>query len=121
MVAIFALFLLLVNVGAVDWVTCPPDQVNVNGYQAVYVRDCAYIQLPLNPDDLSLGNVTAFVRRGYYTPNAPTGTALFTVAGGPGDSSRTMVALADYFIETDPSLTVYLFDERGTGLSSPIT
>jgi pimeloyl-ACP methyl ester carboxylesterase len=29
--------------------------------------------------------------------------------------------LANYFVEKDPTLTVYLLDQRGTGLSSPIT
>ena len=40
-------------------------------------------------------------------------------AGGPGDSANSFAGGARYFVDRDPSVTVYLMDQRGVGMSSP--
>lgn len=42
------------------------------------------------------------------------------MAGGPGFSTRSLLPMADFFISSSPSLTIYLVDARGTGLSSSL-
>ena len=97
----------------INWGPCP------TGQNSTYVKDCAFLRFPLNRDDLSMGNVTSFVRRAYYG-KAPTSDAMWAIAGGPGDTTISFLGLADAFVSADQSLTVYLVDQRGTGLSSPI-
>ncbi len=70
----------------------------------------------LDRDDPSKGNVSSFVRRGYTT--APTGKSAWVISGGPGLSTKPFIPMFDYFISLDSSMTAYLVDARGTGLSS---
>ena len=68
-----------------------------------------------------MGNVTAFLRRSYYG-SEPTQKAVFLVAGGPGDSTRSFIYQADYMLKLyDQSMTIYTLYQRGTGLSSSMT
>ena len=95
---------------AVEWGACPDGQ---------HGSDCAFLQLPLDPSNLNLGNVTGFVRR-FYGRSGPGQRAIWMFSGGPGDSSDAFSGGAEYFVQMDPSVTVYLQDQRGVGLSSPV-
>ena len=59
----------------------------------------------------------AFIRRAYFG-SEPTNRSLWGIAGGPGDSTQAFIPFADFFVSSDPSLTMYLQDIRGTGNSS---
>lgn len=106
-----------------NWGPCPPGQ-----QQTQYKMDCANMTYPLDYTNHSLGNVTAFIRRQYV--NNVTNSSVWTVAGGPGDStigfiplcqvsvhsqwflsiSRSYVSsisLCQYFIGLTPSFTCY--------------
>jgi hypothetical protein len=96
------------------WGECPPNQDTTS-----FTMTCANLTFPLNYEDLSMGNVTAFVRRFYV--NEPTDSGIWMVAGGPGDSSLPLVQACDYFLSSDLSFTCYCQDARGTGLSSSMT
>ena len=74
--------------------------------------------MPLDPANPGIGSINFFVRR-YYTAS-PTSKALFMLQGGPGDSTLSFDGGASYFLQLDPSLTVYLADNRGIGGSSPV-
>lgn len=96
----------------IKWTTCPPGQPTSS-----YKIDCANLTFPLNYNNPSMGNVTAFIRRQYV--NKPTKSGLWAVAGGPGDSTILLAGpLCDYFIGSNTSFTCYTQDARGTGLSS---
>jgi pimeloyl-ACP methyl ester carboxylesterase len=104
-----------VGAAAINWGTCPEGQL----YDGILNKwDCAFLTFPLDRDDPSKGNVTSFVRRGYAT--TPTGKAMWGIAGGPGISTSTFIPIFDYFMSLDASLTSYLVDARGIGLSSPL-
>ena len=95
---------------SINWTFCPEGQDG---------NDCASIPLPLDPDNSSnTAEVVAFVRR-FYAGDAPTNKSLWMFAGGPGDSAQSFAGGAAYFISYDPSVTVYLMDQRGVGMSSP--
>ena len=94
----------------VTWKNCPPGEPG---------RECASLQLPLDPDHPSKGNVTAFVRR-LFSGAAATGNALWMLEGGPGFSAEAFSGAAEYFVGRDPNITVYLQDQRGVGRSSGI-
>lgn len=96
----------------INWGTCPPSQNEAS----TLMIDCANLSFPLNYKDESMGNVTAFVRRIYAAE--PTNSSVWVVAGGPGDSTRSLVPVCDYFVGANPSFTCYAQDARGTGLSS---
>lgn len=96
-----------------------PDSQKLDGI--LYLKECANLTYPLNREVPSMGNVTAFLRRSYYG-NEPTQKAVFLVAGGPGDSTRTLLYQADYMLSLyDTTMTIYTLDQRGTGLSSSMT
>jgi len=95
----------------IEWGECPPDQDTSS-----FTMTCANVTLPLNYDDPSMGNVTAFVRRFYV--EQPTNSSIWMIAGGPGDSTRMLVPACDYFLAMNPTYTCYNQDARGTGLSS---
>lgn len=99
-------------VNALEWSTCPPSQ------SGQYLKDCTNITYPLNRDDPSMGNVTAFVRRMYS--DQPTNNSIWMIEGGPGFSTRGFIETADFLIGANPNFTIYLQDQRGTGLSSPV-
>jgi len=109
-------FLSVLGSQQINWVTCPTDQSE----GSTYLKECAYLSYPLNREDPSMGNVTAFLRRSYYY-STPTEDSCWLVAGGPGDSTHPFVIQADYMLMMDPSLTIYTLDQRGTGLSSLMT
>jgi len=94
----------------VDWGRCPPGQSG---------NDCASLQLLLDPTDPTKGNVTGFVRR-FYSGSTATANSLWMFAGGPGDSAEAFSGGAEYFLSVDPTVTVYLMDQRGVGRSSPV-
>jgi pimeloyl-ACP methyl ester carboxylesterase len=110
------MLLLAVGVaGAIEWGPCPEGQI----YEGTFsIWDCAFLNFPMDRSDLTKGNVTSFVRRGYATE--PTGKSMWGIAGGPGESTLSFVPMFDYFMMLDPSLTTYLVDARGIGLSSPL-
>ena len=94
----------------IAWFECPEGQGG---------NECARIPLPLDPDDGSNNHtVSAFVRR-FYAEEGPTASSLWMFAGGPGDSAQSFADAAAYFITLDPSVTVYLMDQRGVGMSLP--
>ena len=99
----------------IKWGVCPPEQ---SAGVAPMKIDCANMTFPLSRQNLALGNVTAFVRRVYIS--IPTNDALFFIAGGPGDSGISLNAAAFGFVSFNNALTGYTFDQRGTGLSSPV-
>ena len=90
----------------INWGACPEGQGST-----VYLTDCANIPYPLNYNDPSMGTVNAFVRRIYAT--VVTGSSLWMVNGGPGDSAITLVPVCDFFIGLDTSFTCYAQDARG--------
>jgi len=95
----------------IEWKSCPEGQSG---------NDCASLTLPLDPDDATNNaTVISFVRR-FYAGDAATSKGLWMFAGGPGDTAESFAGGATYFIGTDPSVTVYLVDQRGVGLSSPV-
>ena len=106
-----SLLLVGAQTGDIAWGVCPPNQASTT-----YKTDCANISYPLNYNNLSMGNVNAFVRRIYATE--VTGSSLWMVNGGPGDSALVLVPVCDFFISMDNSFTCYAQDARGTGLSS---
>lgn len=113
--ALTGLFLLsnvVEDVAAIDWVTCPPEQINAAGS----TWDCAYLEFDMDRADPSKGKVTSFVRRGYV--GSPGAKSVWGINGGPGQSTKGFVPIFDYFMTRDPSLTSYLVDARGIGLSS---
>lgn len=104
--------------GAIAWGACPPDQIIVNGYTAIYMRDCAYIPVPLNHENKQLGNITIFVRRFYF--DKPTDEGIWYNQGGPGFSVSREAPIGDFLVMANNKWTVYLQDHRGTGLSTPV-
>lgn len=72
----------------------------------------------LNPDDSNGRTINFFIRR--YYKNAPTAKALFMFQGGPGFSSGLFFGAAQFWNELDASVTVYLADVRGVGLTAPL-
>jgi pimeloyl-ACP methyl ester carboxylesterase len=94
----------------IEWLECPAGQDGT---------DCASITLPLDPDDATNSEtVSAFVRR-FYAGEAATNKSLWMFAGGPGDTAESFAGGAEYFNSYDPTVTVYLMDQRGVGMSSP--
>ena len=55
-----------------------------------------------------------------YTGSAPTTKSIWGVEGGPGFSTLSFIPIINYFLTMDSTLTGYLIDNRGTGLSSPL-
>ena len=100
-----------------QWTTCPSSQTDY--YPALYMKDCITLSFPLDYSNPALGNVDAFIRRFYQT--VPTNNSLWFIAGGPGFSNRPSIPEADYFVALNSSITAYLLDARGTGLSSLLT
>jgi pimeloyl-ACP methyl ester carboxylesterase len=105
---------LLVVVGVltsteIAWTKCPPGQ---------HGNDCTSIEHPLDPADMSKGNITSFVRRFYG--ESPTGNSVWMFAGGPGDTADSFSGAPAFFLSIDPTATIYLMDQRGVGLSSPL-
>jgi pimeloyl-ACP methyl ester carboxylesterase len=98
------------------WTTCPEGQI----YEGSMNKwDCANLTFPMDRDDPAKGNVTSFVRRGYAS--VPGKKSSWGLAGGPGYSTSTFVPMFDYFMMLDPSITSFLVDARGIGLSSSLT
>jgi hypothetical protein len=97
----------------IEWGICPPAQSI-----STFFMDCANLTYPLNYNNASMGNVTTFVRRVYAFENTVTESSIWLVAGGPGDSTISMVPICDFFVGSNPSYTCYTQDARGTGLSS---
>lgn len=62
--------------------------------------------------------MTAFVRR-FYAGAVATNKSLWMFAGGPGDTAESFAGGAAYFNSYDPTVTVYLLDQRGVGMSTP--
>lgn len=93
------------------WKPCPPGQAGV---------DCATLQAPLDPDGNHPGTVDVFIRRLYHSATGPTHRAVFLIDGGPGYSANALASPALYLLEKAWDITVYLIDQRGTGLSSPL-
>jgi hypothetical protein len=98
-----------VSVPTIKWGPCPSGQGG---------SDCGSLELPLDPTGPGKATVTSFVRRFYDT--VPTESAVFMFAGGPGDTANSFEGAASYFVANDKTVTVYLVDQRGTGLSSPV-
>ena len=83
--------------------------------------ECALLKVFLdqdNPDPTRM--INSFVRR-FYSGPAPTNNSIWCVAGGPGDSTTSFTGMAEVFVANDPTVTVYLVDQRGTGMSSLMT
>ena len=76
----------------VSWGSCASA-----GPSAGHARDCAFISMPLDPEDPSGALITFFVRR-YYNV-APTENALFMIQGGPGDSTLAFDGAAEYILQ----------------------
>jgi pimeloyl-ACP methyl ester carboxylesterase len=93
---------------------CPPE---AEGGEAC--KDVARMQRPLDSANPSGQNITFFIRRYYNT--VPTDRALWMLDGGPGFSSHAFAPIALYILTLDSAITVYLADQRGTGLSSRLT
>jgi pimeloyl-ACP methyl ester carboxylesterase len=109
------LTLLSASVQAIEWGACPDGQI----YEGTFgIWDCAFLEFPLDRNDAAKGNVTSFVRRGYM--NSPTEVSSWGIAGGPGSSNKPYVPMFDYLIMLNPTMTAYLVDARGTGLSEPL-
>lgn len=109
------LILLSVSVHAIEWGACPDGQI----YEGTFgIWDCAFLEFPLDRNDVAKGTVKSFARRGYM--NSPTGVSSWGIAGGPGQSTKGFIPMFDYFIMLNPTMTAYLVDARGTGLSEPI-
>lgn len=102
----------------ITWGTCGSFQSSFN-YDSSMTMDCANLTFPLNRNEPALGYVNAFLRRLYVSK--PTNNSIWFVAGGPGDSTVTMVPMANYFVGLNRTWTAYLLDQRGTGLSSAPT
>jgi hypothetical protein len=96
-------------VPTIKWGPCPSGQGG---------SDCGSLELPLDPTGPGKATVTSFVRRFY--DKVPTESAVFMLAGGPGDTANSFEGAASYFVANDKAVTVYLVDQRGTGLSSPV-
>lgn len=92
------------------WVECPPGQAGT---------DCATLHAPLDRDGNHSGTVDIFMRRVYHS-TGPTGRAVFLIDGGPGFSTNALIGMARFLLSVDRTVTVYLIDQRGTGLSSPL-
>ena len=122
MMKVLKLFILIVLLNSIlviadiQWGECPASQ-QLPG--VTFLKECANISFPLNRADPSQGNVTSFVRRSYNS-SLPTGDSVWLIQGGPGDTTRGFEYLADILVSSNPLLTVYMVDQRGAGLSSPL-
>eukprot|EP00048_Salpingoeca_helianthica_P020113 m.4878 g.4878 ORF g.4878 m.4878 type:complete len:578 (-) comp4409_c1_seq1:33-1766(-) len=90
---------------------CPPE-----AFGGSTCRDVSRMQRPLDSTNPASPNITFFIRR-YYV-NTPTSHALWMLDGGPGFSAHAFSPIAAYILNLDASVTVYLADQRGTGLSN---
>jgi hypothetical protein len=103
------------------WKACPNDP-GVMGPTWPKVNqkwECATLNPPMDYLNPSSTKVTSFVRRAYSpTQKGPTKKALFIILGGPGISTSEAVPFCDAgFVAIDPTITCYLIDDRGIGLS----
>lgn len=99
---------------AVPWTTCPPTELGG------HANECASLPLPLDPTNATSPTITYFVRR-YFAGAAATAKSVWMLDGGPGFSAVAFAPIAQYIVNLDPSVTVYIPDQRGVGLSSPVT
>lgn len=101
-----------VDTAAVTWGPCPQGPL---GGEA---NECATLVRPLDVDNPQTpGTVNIFMRR-YFAGAAATGDSLWMLDGGPGFSAVAFAPIAQYALTLMPTLTVYLLDQRGTGLST---
>jgi pimeloyl-ACP methyl ester carboxylesterase len=82
---------------------------------------CGHLTVPLDPSGQTPGTITLAIRR--HRAPAPSGNdAVIALAGGPGQSS---IPLADNFTQSlGPIIStrdLIVFDQRGTGLSHPLS
>ena len=82
---------------------------------------CAVIRAPLDPSGASPGTVNlAAARLPAPTPN-PASVAVVALAGGPGQAALPLTAdFADDLASALSTRDLIVFDQRGTGLSSPL-
>ena len=107
-----------------DWKACPNDP-GVMGPTWPNVNqkwECAMLNPPMDYSNSSSPKVPSFVRRAHSKKlTGPTNKALFIILGGPGISTSEAVPFCDAgFVAIDPTITCYLVDDRGIGLSWPI-
>lgn len=96
---------------AIAWTPCAPA-----GF------DCGTLQVPLDRSGAMPGTVTLALKRRLAVPGRQQPTALVALAGGPGQAA---LPLAQSFAEVlGPGLAsrdLIVFDQRGTGASTPLS
>ncbi|KAI9007744.1 Alpha/Beta hydrolase protein [Hyaloraphidium curvatum] len=96
-----------------NYVACPPTPLGGGA------NDCATMQVPLDYENPSGAKIDFFIRR-YFAGPAPTNLAVWMLNGGPGFSTVDFRAIAPALFAINPNVTLYLADQRGTGLSTPL-
>ncbi|MEH3052754.1 MAG: alpha/beta hydrolase [Patulibacter minatonensis] len=95
---------------ALPWSTCAPA-----GFQ------CSTLSVPLARTGLVAGNITLSATRKPATNGLPARTAVVALAGGPGQAAQPFAAtFADIFKSGLADRDLLVFDQRGTGKSSPL-
>jgi pimeloyl-ACP methyl ester carboxylesterase len=99
---------------ALLWGPCPVGDMGGGANQ------CAALSRPLDVDNpQSAGTVNIFLRR-YFSGAESTSDTLWIVDGGPGFSAVELAWLAQAAVTLQPSVTAYIVDQRGVGLSGLI-
>jgi hypothetical protein len=113
MKSIFALFLYgilaldivtLAAAAAIAWGPCPQDASTL---PSQYMRDCAYLDMPVNHANPTEGTISIFVRR-FYAGAKPTNTGIWYNQGGPGFALNRESPIADFLVGANSAWTVYL-------------
>eukprot|EP00762_Andalucia_godoyi_P006031 ANDGO_00105.mRNA.1 hypothetical protein PPTG_15474 len=102
------------SMDSLQWGPCPANPLSADA------NDCATLMRPLDPLNASSTTIGIFIRRYYDRSVGPSNNSLWMLDGGPGFSSAVFAPIAKVVYGLDKSLTVYLADQRGTGLSNYI-
>lgn len=97
----------------IEWTPCP-----LTG-EAHRRTTCAEIDVPLRHADPDGPHITLFIKR--IAPDSPDGRSIWLLAGGPGQAGDALEPLGKQLSTTEPRLTIYLPDHRGTGRSSRLS
>jgi pimeloyl-ACP methyl ester carboxylesterase len=107
---------------SIDWTTCPDNKDTIpHAFSSNFTFECASIEVPLNWLDASNPKtINYFVMRVYNSVYAsPPKDQLWMIQGGPGASGAGLENVGiNVASQLNRPVTVYVPDNRGTGLSS---
>ncbi len=108
------------NASAKDDVQFTDCSIGSDGAQLA--AQCATLQVPMDPNDPSLGSLPLSVARIESRRRSNNNDALTLIAGGPGQSAiESFPALSFAFRHIMRDRDLILIDQRGTGDSNPLT